>query len=126
MPILQSGESTPRRNVFGEGFAHDVADIDIPEASLLYRWVIDGNWKLILSYDGKQGRHAVNHEQSARAPQLYDLLADPTENNNLAAQKPEIVRRLAIKLQDWWPVTQRTVLALSHSKTGLKSGNRWT
>ncbi|MEK9864325.1 MAG: sulfatase-like hydrolase/transferase, partial [Verrucomicrobiota bacterium] len=27
-----------RKQLFGEGFAHDIADINKPEASLLYRW----------------------------------------------------------------------------------------
>ncbi len=110
LPILKSSQPTPRTEVFGETFAHDVADIEQPEASLLYRWVIDDRWKLILTYDGKVGRHAENHPRTDVHPQLYDLLNDPSENDNLAAQYPELVKRLAEKLQDWWPVTQRKVL----------------
>jgi arylsulfatase A-like enzyme len=110
LPILKSGEPTPRKEVFGETFAHDVADIDDPEASLLYRWVIDGKWKLLLTYDGKLGRYASSHPRTEKRPQLYDLLADPHENTNLAAQNPEVVARLAAHLQEWWPVTKRQVL----------------
>jgi choline-sulfatase len=109
LPILKSGEPTPRREVFGETFAHDVADIDKPEASLLYRWVIEDKWKLLLTYDGKVGRYAKNHPQAEKRPQLFDLLADPHENENVAADHPEVVARLAKKLQDWWPVTERKV-----------------
>jgi hypothetical protein len=43
-------------------------------------------------------------------PQLYDLLADPHENTNLAAKHPEAVSRLADKLQQWWPVRERKVI----------------
>jgi uncharacterized sulfatase len=110
LPILKSSKPTPRTEVFGETFAHDVADIEQPEASLLYRWVIDDRWKLILTYDGKVGRHAENHPRTDLRPQLYDLLSDPSENDNLAAQHPALVKRLADKLQHWWPVTQRKVL----------------
>jgi arylsulfatase A-like enzyme len=110
LPILKSGQPTPRREVFGETFAHDVANIDRPEESLLYRWVNDGRWKLLLTYDGKLGRYASSHPQSEKRPQLYDLLADPHENNNLAAQHPDVVSRLAGRLQAWWPVTERQVL----------------
>ncbi len=107
LPILTSGEPTPRRQVFGEGFAHDIANIEVPEESLLYRWVIEDRWKLLLTYDGKLGRYAKHHPRNETRPQLYDLLADPHENHDLAAQHPQVVARLAGALQGWWPVTQR-------------------
>jgi arylsulfatase A-like enzyme len=110
LPILKSGQPTPRRTVFGETFAHDVADIMNPEESLLYRWVIDGRWKLILTYDGKLGRYARHHPRAEIRPQLYDLIADPHEAENLAAAHPELVANLVAQLESWWPVTQRQVL----------------
>lgn len=110
LPVLQSGDPTPRDEVYGEGFAHDIADIDNPEASLLYRWVIAGRWKLLLTYDGQMGRYGRNHQDAERRPQLFDLLEDPHETQNQAANRPELVQELAGKLQAWWPVTQRQVL----------------
>lgn len=110
LPILKSGDPTPREQVFGETFAHDVADIEKPEASLLYRWVIDGKWKLLLTYDGAVGRYASTHPREEKRPQLYDLLADPHENENLASTHPEVVARLAKAIDGWWPVTERKVL----------------
>lgn len=110
LPILRTGQPTPRKEVYGETFAHDVADIDHPEQSLLYRWVIEGRWKLLLTYDGKVGRYGRNHPRTERRPQLFDLLADPHENENLAGEHPEVVARLAAKLQAWWPVTERQVI----------------
>jgi arylsulfatase A-like enzyme len=109
LPSLRSGQPTPRKCVFGETFAHDVADIDHPEESLLYRWVIEGSWKLLLTYDGKVGRYAAHHQRADKRPQLFDLVHDPHETKNLAAEHPDIVARLAAKLQDWWPVTERHV-----------------
>ncbi len=110
LPILKSGEPTPRKECYGESFAHDVANIDKPEDSLLYRWGIDGKWKLLLTYDGKLGHYASSHPRTEKRPQLFDLLADPHEDKNLAAGNPEVVARLAAKLQAWWPVTERQVL----------------
>lgn len=110
LPVLESGEPTARKTVFGETFAHDVAEIDNPQATLLYRWVVDGKWKLLLTYDGKLDQYAKSHPRTEKRPQLFDLLADPHENTNLAAQNPEVVARLAASLQEWWPVTQRQVL----------------
>jgi len=48
-----------------------------------------GRWKLLCDYDG--GR-----------PQLYDVLADPGESNNLAGSKPEVAKELAKKLLAWY------------------------
>jgi uncharacterized sulfatase len=110
LPVLKSGAPTPRQEVFGETFSHDVANIEDPEESLLYRWVIEGQWKLLLTYDGKLDRYASSHPRQEKRPQLFDLLADPHEDRNLAKENPEIVARLAARLQAWWPVTRRQVL----------------
>lgn len=110
LPILKSGKPTPRDIVFGETFSHDIANIDRPEDSLLYRWVIEDQWKLLLTYDGKLGSRASLHPRTELRPQLFNLLADPHEDLNLAANNPQVVARLAQKLQDWWPVTERQVL----------------
>lgn len=109
MDSLKNGEPTPRKEVLGEGCAHDIANIDKPEDSLLYRWVIEGKWKLLLTYDGAIGRYASSHPRTEKRPQLFDLLADPHEKNNLAKDNPEVVARLAKKIGDWWPVTERKV-----------------
>jgi len=119
LPILKSGEPTARKECFGETFAHDVANIDKPEDTLLYRWVVDGKWKLLLTYDGKLDRYASSHPRTEKRPQLFDLLADPHEDNNLAAKNPEIVQRLADKLQAWWPVTERQVLTKWTDEPGV-------
>ena len=109
LPILKNGEPTPRKVVYGEGCAHDIADIENPEASLLYRWVIEGKWKLLLTYDGKVGRYQSSHPRTEKRPQLFDLLADPHEEKNLASENPEVVARLAKKIADWYPVKGREV-----------------
>jgi len=119
LPILKSGEPTSRKVVFGESFAHDVANIDKPEDTLLYRWVIDGKWKLFLTYDGKLDGYASSHPRTEKRPQLYDLLVDPHENKNLAAENPEVVARLAARLQAWWPVTERQVLTHWTAEPGV-------
>lgn len=107
LPLVRDGRPLGRDTIFGEGFAHDVADIDDPEASLLYRWAIEGRWKLLLTYDGAVGRYASTHPRTERRPQLYDLIADPHETQNLAAQHPDVVARLAAKIDAWWPVRRR-------------------
>jgi arylsulfatase A-like enzyme len=108
LPILKSGKPTPRDIVYGETYAHDVANIDKPEDSLVYRWVIQGKWKLLLTYDGAvSARYATANPRAELRPQLFDLSADPHENTNLAAKNPALVASLGAKLQQWWPVKER-------------------
>ncbi|GIW97715.1 MAG: sulfatase [Pirellulaceae bacterium] len=110
LPYLRSGEPIPRDTIFGEGFAHDIADVDNPEASLLYRWCISGNWKLILTYDGEVNRYRSTHPRYELGPQLFDLEADPWESKNVAAEHPEIVAELVAKIAAWYPVSERKTI----------------
>ncbi len=96
------GRSIDRDAIFGEGFAHDIADIDDPQKSLLYRWCIEGRLKLLLSYDGQVGRYQVVHPQTHDRVELYDLETDPFEARNLAEERPEVVARLSRRIDDWW------------------------
>ena len=116
LPSLNSGVPIERDTVFGEGFAHDVADVEKPEASLLFRWCIEGKpstnrrWKLLLTYDGEANRYQKIHPRTERRPQLFDLKSDPAEKTNLAADNGEVVERLVNKINNWYPVTDRKAL----------------
>lgn len=90
LPVA-AGQRPDRETLFGEILEHDVVDLDDPTASLLYRWCIDGDWKLILSKDGE-------------APELYNLKDDPFEKHNLASERPEVVQRLTRKLNACWAI----------------------
>jgi len=85
---------TDREAIFGEVLAHDIVDVDVPHASLLYQWGIEAtnaegkSWKLILSADNSP-------------PELYELIADPMEQHNLADKHPDIVSRLTKKIVTW-------------------------
>lgn len=99
-----------RDTIFGEGFAHDMDDLNDPESTLMYRWVIEGEWKLILSYDGLNVSYKAHHKEVLGAPRLYNLIDDEHEQNNLAKEYPELVNRLSNKLVDWYLVNSRKVL----------------
>ena len=109
LPHLKSGAKVDRRYILGEGFAHDIANIKKPEASLLYRWTIEGKWKLLLTYDGEVNRYRTTHPRTEKRPQLFDLIADPAEQHNLAGQYPNIVSHLAENIASWYPVRERRV-----------------
>lgn len=108
LPAIQKQQPLERTAIFGEGFAHDIADVEKPEASLLYRWVIDGDWKLLLTYDGEVNRYKSTHPRTERGPQLFNLEKDPHEEKNVAADHPEIVAELAQKIADWYPLKERS------------------
>ena len=87
---IASRAEPARAAVFGEIFAHDVADIDDPARSLLFRWMVAGRWKLI-----------VPTEPGAEA-ELYDIVADPAELQDRANELPAQVNELRAALDAWW------------------------
>lgn len=107
LPELKSGKAIERDTLYGESFAHDIADIENPQASLLYRWVIRGHDKLLLTYDGAPGK--MKYPPQSGKPQLYDLKGDPYETKNLAQEKPELVRELSKLLDEWYIPNERQV-----------------
>jgi uncharacterized sulfatase len=109
---LTTGKPIKRDTIFGEGFAHDIADVENPEASLLYRWAIEGDWKLLLTYDGEVNRYTSTHPREEKRPQLFNLQTDPREKQNVAAENPEIVARLANKIAGWYPLKERKTITV--------------
>ena len=107
-PHLTKGTPVEREMILGENFAHNIADINDPEASLTFRWCIADKWKLLLTYDGEVVRtDKIWDSRTVTGPQLFNLLTDPHETNNVAATHPEVVARLAKAIADWYPVTKR-------------------
>lgn len=131
LDAMVEGVPLDRERIFGESFAHDVVDFDNPERTLLYRWVIEGRYKLILTYGGKQGRsEGANanyaervHNKMDMRPQLFNLLDDPHETNNLAGENPVVVARLAEELDNWYPVANRTCLVEFEQQNGMSIFN---
>ena len=107
---LVNGEPLNRDTVFGEGYAHDMDIIDDPESTLLYRWVIKGDWKLIVSYDGKNASYQKYHDQFLVGPRLYNLAEDEHEKINLAAKYPQKVNLLKDQLEQWYKLEERKMI----------------
>jgi len=82
-----------RDTLYGEIFLHTAVDIQKPGPNLRYRWIIQGDWKLILP-------HAPNVKGGT--PELYDLSTDQHETENLAVKHPDKVVALSAKLDAWW------------------------
>ena len=99
---LSSGRGPERPRLFGESYAHDIADLDDPRKTLLYRWCIEDNWKLLVTYDGTIGRYTAVHPQTSSSPLLFDLLADPHETVDLSRAHPDVVTHLQGQLDAHW------------------------
>jgi arylsulfatase A-like enzyme len=85
---VAAGQPSRRDTLFGEIFEHDIPNIERAEPGLMFRWCIQGYWKLIQSADGK-------------SRELYNLKDDPREEKELSATEPERVKQLAAKLKPW-------------------------
>ena len=109
LPNARDGKRIKRNIIFGDSYAHDIADLHKPEASLVYLWCIQDRWKLILTYDGEVNRYADVHPNKEPI-QLYDLVADPFEKNNLVDLYPNIVQELKDEIENWYPLTERKLI----------------
>ena len=56
-----------------------------------------------MSYNGEVGRYKSSHGYE-KGPQLFDLVSDPHEKNNLAGKHPDVVKELSTEIQNWYPL----------------------
>jgi arylsulfatase A-like enzyme len=92
--LLDAQAVKSRNTIYGECFTHNSMDLHQPAASLRWRWVIEGDWKLIVPDAKNEPKEVV---------ELYNLAADKFEEKNLAAADKARVAALQKKLDAWWP-----------------------
>jgi len=118
--LLDEEAVAARQEIFLANFAHDMVASDAPEKSLWTRSCIRDRWKLIvwqdlppqvLPYNGGHRRKSFEPDSKSRDEdpsaalsqvELFDLVADPQETENLAAADPEKVRQLHLAIDRWW------------------------
>ena len=98
--LLQEKAVNARKTLFGALFTHDAVDIRQPSANLLTRWVIDGEWKLLVPVSHPPADRSTPEQPSQI--ELYRIAADVTETTNLAEKEPARVQALRQKLDVWW------------------------
>jgi len=91
--LLDEQAVATRKAIFGECFTHNAVDLDKPAANLRWRWMIEGDWKLIAP-------DPVNEPQG-RA-ELYNLSDDPHELVDRARGEGQRVARMRAALDAWW------------------------
>ena len=112
--LLDKKTVEARQYVFGEDFTIRSQTLDDPAANVLWRWVTDGRWRLVLprTFEAEGALKTIPSDKYlspalkatllSAQPMLYDLQTDPAEENNLASKHPEIVTKLRAKLDAHW------------------------
>ena len=92
---LRDREALAKRNaVFGASYAHDILDVAQPTLSVQTRYVVTGDWKLLLHHGGPA---------PGKSAELYNLSRDPAEETDLASKHADKVKELTARLAAWWP-----------------------
>ena len=109
--LLDREALAARKHVFGATFAHTAVNLQQPVANLKYRTVVrEDGWKLVLPYrPNKDVMHMIRGavaDWMRLEPELYNVLDDPHETDDRAAEMPDLVAELRQALQDWWSVPE--------------------
>lgn len=82
-----------RKDVFGEIYTHDLADLNDPAKSLRFRWMVRDGWKIIVPYAANEPDAVV---------ELYQVSTDEHEKTNLADKEAGRVKSMTAALDAWW------------------------
>ncbi|MEM9586741.1 MAG: sulfatase-like hydrolase/transferase [Planctomycetota bacterium] len=100
--LLDSHARQDRKRVFGVCHSTHNMTVGKPDDTLQYVWCIDGPWKLLVRYPGRDTTKYIKLHQWDQAPvHLYNVVDDPLERNDLAERRPEIVARLKSRVDQW-------------------------
>ncbi|MBC8354053.1 MAG: sulfatase-like hydrolase/transferase [Planctomycetes bacterium] len=96
-----AGKLDVERTIFGEIYPGDATKLGRPASDVAYRWVRQGDLKLITTHDhGK--RPAWNNYLVGDS--LFDVVADPSETHNVIdrVENNTHVASLRRQLDEWW------------------------
>jgi uncharacterized sulfatase len=105
--VLNPDELHARDAVFSEDFHHDMIDMYDPGKSLEHRMIMKSPWKLIMptklgepqTFNSDGGGEFISIIAKL---ELYHIVNDSHEKENVAAKYPEIVKDLQEELDKWW------------------------
>jgi len=111
--LLDERALAARKTLFFSNFAHDMVSPDEPEKSLWTRSCIHEHWKLIAWRENPPRHKPFNqgwrHKTGPAMLELFDLASDPHETANLAAEHPEVVKKLLAETDRWWTLPKPIV-----------------
>jgi len=100
--LMNSKAREDRERIFGVCNSTHNMTVDDPDDTLQYLWCVEGDWKLLLRYHGKDTTRYKNlHQWDIEPVHLYNLAIDPHEKNDLALQQPAIVEQLKKEILAW-------------------------
>src|SRR5690606_16100742 len=91
--LLDETSLAQREAISGAVYAHNAVDIHSPQKNVEFRWSIRGRYKLIVP---------DVLAPSSSTVELYDVLMDPFERQNLAELRPKARAELETSLEGWW------------------------
>jgi len=102
--LLDSAVRSDRDAIFGSSYSIHNMTLGDPAATRQYRWVIAGDWKLLLRDQGEDStKYVTVHEWDQVPLRLYNLKSDPDETTNLAELHPDRVQDLQERITQWLP-----------------------
>jgi arylsulfatase A-like enzyme len=91
-----------RKAIFGSFHSSHNMTVGDPDDTLQYLWCIEGDWKLILRYNGQDTTdYRIFHTWDTASHRLFNITDDPGEKNDLAVDRPGIVKRLKKAIEEW-------------------------
>lgn len=101
--LLDETARKQRGAIFGVNHSTHNMTLGDPDDTLQYVWCIEGKWKLIKRYQGKDlsDHYRGLHVWDEADYHLYDLQEDPHESRDLAASMPERVNLMSSKIEQW-------------------------
>jgi arylsulfatase A len=99
-PSATGREPPPKRPVFGEIYPGDATVLSDPSRDIAYRWIREGDWKLIVPHvrEGRVWRNYVTR------PALFHVADDPREQHDLSGdpQHARRIEQMRKALDAWW------------------------
>jgi len=101
--LLDEAVRKRRDTVFGVNHSTHNMTLGDPDDTLQYIWCIEGKWKLIQRYPGKDisPHYSALHTWDTADFHLYNLQNDPNELNDLAGSMPKRVKQMSAKIEQW-------------------------
>jgi arylsulfatase A-like enzyme len=108
--LLDEKARQQRKTVFGVTNSIHNMSPGQPDDTLQYLWCVEGDWKLILRYPGKDTTRYQNVHIWDTAPvRLFNLAEDPHGETDLASTHANVVERLKQRIENWHEMSRKRV-----------------